>query len=287
MARTKAAREALDELGAVLPAEFTVDHALLICEKMAASGVPQEQLDRVMREARGGKCPLCEKPYTKRISDFNGKQFRWWGPQCECEDREAEKKAERDVVREALVRGNVPAAYLDATFDTWDKDVSQAANEAKDEVYRYALVRDYQKHGLVLYGPVGTGKTRCAVSVLRRAAQDGKTVHFQPMAEIIGQFFDKDRGRKYVEALLAKDVVLFDDMDKLSLEAAAVKEQVFKVIDRLINDKRCFVATTNLRTPQEFTEKFGEAVVSRLVGACRFVVFDGEDYRFKIAERRG
>ena len=237
------------------------------------------------RQARGGNCPVCKKPYvkTKHVNVFA--DLEWYRPDCTCEETDEERRVKIDLVDQRLALAGVPDEYQRATFEGWDFGAETKTNESMREVLGFAKDREYRKSGLVLYGDVGTGKTRCAVSVLRRSAADGMNVQFVKMAEIVGRFADREKGKRFVDSLLDRDMVLFDDMDKIgSMDNSWVSEQVFRVFDGLLSSNRRILATSNMPEYAAFEKKFGEPIMSRLLGGCRFVEFKGQDYRVRRAE---
>ncbi|MFA4971792.1 MAG: ATP-binding protein [bacterium] len=263
--------------------------ALKSAARLLASDDPDEKRrgERIEREVKGGACPECGRQYVKTRSVTRFASFEYWQPDCECESTEEERSERIRVIEDRLLNAGVPLDYRGSTFEAWDHTVDRETESAMEQVRAFAVDRKYREgSGLVLYGPYGTGKTRCAVSVLRRAAADGLSIWYQAMAELVGQFTDRDKGRKYAEDLLSRGVVLFDDFDKLASDNAWVQEQIYRVVSRLIADKKSVLITTNLTSIEDFARQFGGAVVSRLVGACQFIRFDGGDYRLRQAKER-
>jgi DNA replication protein DnaC len=253
-----------------------------------SNGMVQEAALAV-RQARGGDCPVCRRPYVKTRTKNGFADFEWYRPDCDCEQTEDERRTKIAEIDARMVLAGVPDEYRRSTFEGdsfgWDYGAEDRTNQAMRGVYQFAKDRDYKKRGLVLYGDVGTGKTRCAVGVLRRAAIDGLDVQFVKMAEIVGRFADRERGKRFVDGLLGRDVVLFDDLDKIgSLENTWVAEQVFRVFDGLLGSGRKILGTSNLPDYDAFVKKFGEPVMSRLLGGCMFVEFRGSDYRIRRAD---
>jgi DNA replication protein DnaC len=249
-----------------------------------------DEAARTQREYDGGSCPICGKAYIS-VHIKNGSEkddvvfadFDMYKPECTCEETENETKEKNKMISESLINAGVPEAYAGVSFGSWDYGAKPETNAAMKSVFDWSQAKQYKEEGLILYGACGTGKTRCAVSVLRMAIMDGMLVRFETMAGIIGRFFDKESGRRYMESLLAKDVVLFDDLDKIMTESEAVRDQIFSVMNGIINRKKAVIGTTNLMGPKDFLDKFGQAVTSRLSGGCFMLEFPGDDYRIRRA----
>ena len=240
---------------------------------------------KAARQARGGDCPVCRRPYVKTRTVNKFADFEWFRPDCDCEQTEDERRAKVADLDARMVLAGVPDEYRTCTFEGWDHGAEDRTNTAMRGVYDFAKDREYRTRGLVLYGDVGTGKTRCAVGVLHRCAIDGLDVQFVKMAEIVGRFADRERGKRFVDGLLGRDVVLFDDLDKIgSLGNEWVAEQVFRVFDGLLGAGHRILGTSNLPDYPAFEKKFGEPVMSRLLGGCVFLEFRGADYRIRRAE---
>jgi hypothetical protein len=71
-------------------------------------------------------------------------------------------------------------------------------------------------------------------------------------------------------------------MDKVPIDKDWARGQVFSFYDACIREGICLIGTTNLKGPEEMTSKFDYSIVSRILGRCQFVAFNGgreDDYR--------
>ncbi|MBE3087578.1 MAG: ATP-binding protein [Chloroflexi bacterium] len=243
-----------------------------------------EEASRARRQEVGGECPLCQTAYAKEHMQNRFADFWWFKPGCRCEETRDERYEHERRLRDKLELAGIPRLYIDVNVEKWDHGVEGKTNEAFNIVYRYAAEREYMKQGLVLYGSQGTGKTRSAAAILRHATESGLRVRFQPMAEIVAKFTDREQGRRFAEALIEHDIVLFDDLEKLSPDNIWVQQQIFAIFDGLITRKKTILTTSNLPDYPAFEAKFGKVIMSRIIGACTFVEFVGTDYRIRRAE---
>ena len=249
------------------------------------ANVPQDEADEILRQWKGGKCPVCHKEYKKTHTKNVTADFEWFEPQCECFADKTEKEETAKKRMAKMQQANIPKKLLNCNFENWDYDVQKITNESMKNVQKYHREEFFNfTLGCVLYGDIGTGKTRCMVSLLWETTKTDLTFRFIPMAGLIGQFIDKQKGEDAIDKIAKYDVVAFDDLDKIYTKKGTqewIRERVFLLFDRMINEDKLIFTTTNFTTPAEFTEKFGEAIMSRLIGSCRLIKFEGEDYRQK------
>ncbi len=242
------------------------------------AGTPMEVIERLERETEGGNCPQCGKSYIKTETLNQFADFEWYRPQCLCEEKQEDVKKKGDVMNEKLRAAGIPSKLLKYNFGQWDYRVEKKINEAFKVVYNYAMEKKYESKGLILYGDVGTGKTHCAVAALKEVVDDGKSPIFVPMANLVSELMRK--GENFQNRIVSADIVLLDDMDKIgTAQNAWVKERIFSLINDRIAQGRVIFGTTNFKGPEDFDEKFGDAVMSRLIESCVFVKFEGSDYR--------
>lgn len=244
--------------------------------------VPLPEIERQERALKGGECPKCGTVWEKMV--VSGKlmktPFEYYQPKCNCEITEEQLKNREREVLSRLIYAGVKGDYLNNTFDNWDKTVDPLLTERMLEVKSHFYHKKFKQGiGLILTGEVGTGKTRCAVSVLRLIAKYTDSFLFIKMAEYIPLILDKDTGAKTVERMKTARMIVFDDFDKITTSNDWVRGRIFEVVDARISAELPSIFTSNLNSPQEFDMKYGEAITSRLFGYCDCIHFAGKDYR--------
>lgn len=263
-------------------AQFVADMEAVL-EKMKNVGVPDEVIEDSYAETYGGSCRICGKEYRAVQVRNDFADFVRYEPACQCISKEDEEREHRTQVWHAMRAGGVPSGYINVSFENWDSDIAPGIEKAFRAAYEYASERLYDKgKGLIMYGAVGSGKTRCGISVLRVIAENGgKAFYFLPMSNLIAKLIEE---KGYLETLLQYDIVMFDDIDKINTQSDYVKTQVFSVFDSMMREERVIIGTTNMQD-KDFDEKLGSAVTSRLMERNIFVKFDGgkelADYRLK------
>ena len=208
-------------------------------------------------------------------------------PDCEARKRHDEEvrhmQAERARRRERIetpageAEAEIPAQYHGAAFE----DCPEHA-EALAAWYRSGP-------GLLfLWGPCGTGKTRCLYALRRRAWVDGVSVLGGAAADIVrqatAQIVDSARAEgEYLRRLAEhRGVVVLDD-----LGASRLTEYAVSVLGGLVSAReeydRALAVASNLEL-DKIAALLGDRTASRLAGGL-VLHFDGPDRR--LARGRG
>ena len=238
-------------------------------------------------ERHGGNCVTCGKPWklTKVRNMFAN--FDFFEPQCYC--KVCDDPLNLDGLNESKFYKNyadIPQKEMQSTYKTWDYNISANLNNAMVESHKHLTSGDMlkKKIGLVLYGSVGTGKTRCGIMLMHEIHSTNPKVSmkFVSMAQLLSNIIHAKKG--YLEELLRHDLLMLDDVDKIGSENDWAKEQVFALFDSLFRENKIMIATSNASTLEEFSNKFSDAIASRIIGSCLMVKFAGtkrDDYRMK------
>jgi len=155
--------------------------------------------------------------------------------------------------------------------------------------------------GLVLWGPVGRGKTHLLTAMLRQIAMDhgvrARFIEFSHLLSTLKGRFDRGEGAAaLLDQLVSVELLAIDELGKGMLtefELATIDE----LVSRRYNAARTVIATTNykpadptgikrrnLADPRAaaqptLSDRVGERVFSRLSEMCDFAWLGGDDHR--------
>lgn len=133
-----------------------------------------------------------------------------------------------------------------------------------------------QGRNLVVFGPVGTGKTHLACAAVRPAVWRALDVAFVPVVELLDQL--RPGGPEgALDVLADADRLVLDDLGS-EKPTDWTAERLYALVNRRWSDAAPLVATTNLQ-PEQLQAHLGERTYSRLVGGAVAVRLGGQDRR--------
>ncbi|MGB9858666.1 MAG: ATP-binding protein [Moorellaceae bacterium] len=136
--------------------------------------------------------------------------------------------------------------------------------------------------GLLIAGPVGTGKTQLAVSLAVELAQKylirPQFITFSELLQTFKEALNSGVKKLTLTSLLEADLLILDDLGTARLSDFDV-DRVTDFIDHIYrNMAPVLVVTTNL-SKAELKEYLGERTASRLMEMCEPIIFKGPDRR--------
>jgi len=274
--------------------------------KMLENNVPEEVIAEFDRQHNGGKCPECGAVYREANAqtpddlytvDADEKkhtpkfqyQFAYYLPSCSCIERRESAEKHEAIIRGQMSKAGVPFNYTGAKFEDWITDgVSDEVRYGFDVALNYATDGEAAEgQGLILYGSVGTGKTMLGCCVLREAIKTGKmAVRFERMSDIVNELITQEDGKNWTKRVKDYDLIMFDDVDKLTTTSEWVRSQIYSTFDVLTSEGKGVLLTSNFLTTTDFYEKFGDAVFSRLAQCCHLVKMKGDDFRIRLRDQK-
>ena len=141
-----------------------------------------------------------------------------------------------------------------------------------------------KKENLILYGPVGTGKTHLATAIGVNACSNGKRVKYFRTATLVNQLSEaKSKGElnKFIKQIDKADLLICDEWGYIPFEKEGA-QLLFQVISECY-EKRSVIITTNLEFSKWngifYDEKLTSAIIDRLVHHSHLLVHSGPSYR--------
>jgi DNA replication protein DnaC len=145
-----------------------------------------------------------------------------------------------------------------------------------------------EKKNLVLYGPVGTGKTHLAIALGVQSCERGYRTRFFTAAELVvrlSEAFAAGTLEKLLRTILRADLLIIDEWGYVPVD-----RQGAQLLFRVISDsyeRRSLILTTNLEFSKWgsiFTDdQMAAAMIDRLAHHGHILLFEGESYRMKNA----
>lgn len=217
------------------------------------------------------------------IDDFIRKSIR----KNEEELKKLMMRKKQDRISELLQKSGLGKRFQKKTFENFQ--ITDANRAAFYQAKEFCANFPNTKRGLLITGPVGTGKTHLASAVTNDLIGRLYTVICRNITDIIS-LIKSTYGQKteleeweIVDILTTEvDLLVIDDLGK-ERASENTNTLLYQIINRLYNDERPIVVTTNF-TSVTLAEKLGErgqSIVSRLTEMCEPVRTCGEDWRLK------
>lgn len=189
-------------------------------------------------------------------------------------------------INEINKNSGLPKRFKRKTFENYERGDNFIAYKKAEEFAEN--FPDINK-GLLLVGPVGTGKTHLAAAISNKLISRLYSVYFGNTTDImsfIKSTYSKDAEMtegEVIELMTEKvDLLVIDDLGKEN-ETENTLSVLYQIINKLYENEKLVVITTNFNS-SDLARKLGErgpAMVSRITGMCEPVVLSGEDWRLK------
>lgn len=183
-------------------------------------------------------------------------------------------------MRENLHNCGVPKKLLGCTFDNYEPQTpTQAAGLEMARAYAEGLP---QARGLMIAGPVGTGKSHLSVAIMRAAVKRRMSCRFDNVLALLEQVKwwigqNNPRAGAMIDRCIRADFLVLDDIGTAG-DTDFVKREILHIVGSRYDAELPTIFTTN-NTIGELKELLGQRTVSRLMDTCDGLLLDGEDYR--------
>jgi len=194
---------------------------------------------------------------------------------------------EMEIEHRELTRKNrnLKSAGFDVikTFEGYEFKDIQIPNAISIEELKSGTFMD-RLENLILYGPVGTGKSHMATAIGVAACSRGKKVKFYRTVALVnrlGEAKEKGELQRFMKQLQKTDLLICDEWGYVPFEKDG-SQLLFQVISECY-EKRSVIITTNLEFSKWngifYDEKLTSAIIDRLVHHSHLLVFQGQSYR--------
>lgn len=176
--------------------------------------------------------------------------------------------------------------FTQRRFENFDRNshTAKAFQQCKDYAEN---INEHLKdgQGLLLAGPVGTGKTHLAAAIVHEVIEK----HVIPAAFVtvpdllarikatFGNGHNEETQEELINLVRSADLLVLDDMG-VEKPTDWVREQLYIILDSRYEDLKPTIITTNCSL-EEMEERIGARTVSRIIEMCDGVMVDGTDYR--------
>lgn len=214
---------------------------------------------------------------------------------CKCESKELEEKKRQEEYEEQMRRINrlkeasmMDKKYREVTFDKYEvrEENKKVFEMAKKYVDRFQDM--YKKNqGLLLYGPVGTGKSFTAACIGNYLLDNAKPVIMTSFVKILQDIWENDREAEYITILNSASLLIVDDLGT-ERETDYALEKVYNIIDSRVRANKPMIITSNLELNDmmECEDIRKKRIYERILECCYPMYVGGKSFRMMKAAQR-
>lgn len=214
---------------------------------------------------------------------------------CKCESKKLEEKKKQEEYEEQMRRINrlkeasmMDKKYREVTFDKYEvrEENKKVFEMAKKYVDRFQDM--YKKNqGLLLYGPVGTGKSFTAACIGNYLLDNAKPVIMTSFVKILQDIWENDREAEYITILNSASLLIVDDLGT-ERETDYALEKVYNIIDSRVRANKPMIITSNLELNDmmECEDIRKKRIYDRILECCYPMYVGGKSFRMMKAAQR-
>lgn len=207
---------------------------------------------------------------------------------CKCESKELEEKKRQEEYEEQMRRINrlkeasmMDKKYREVTFDKYEvrEENKKVFEMAKKYADRFQDM--YKKNqGLLLYGPVGTGKSFTAACIGNYLLNNAKPVIMTSFVKILQDIWENDREAEYITILNSASLLIIDDLGT-ERETDYALEKVYNIIDSRVRANKPMIITSNLELNDmmECEDIRKKRIYDRILECCYPMYVGGKSFR--------
>jgi DNA replication protein DnaC len=187
--------------------------------------------------------------------------------------------------------------FSSKSFENFKASVETTAALRKTKQFVNKMINatsdEERAQGVILIGPVGTGKSHLAAATFNRL-KESKACIFVNVPELLERIRatyspnSNEREDDIINAVKQCDILILDDLgaERHKGDDDWATEKLFAIVDSRYRNMRPIFCTTNCQ-PDSLEDKIGPRIMSRLREICDLTPCLGEDYRYRhVFERR-
>ena len=146
----------------------------------------------------------------------------------------------------------------------------------------------YRKNqGLLLYGPVGTGKSFTAACIGNYLLNNAKSVIMTSFVKILQDIWENTKEAEYITILNSASLLIIDDLGT-ERETDYALEKVYNIIDSRVRANKPMIITSNLELNDMMNcdDIRKKRIYDRILECCYPVYVGGKSFRMMKAAQR-
>ena len=232
-------------------------------------------------------CGKCHTAKQTRVQLFGIIRHPMCLCKCESEKLAREEEERKRQEFESKVKELRKIGFPDCEMQKWNFANDDLSNEQITKamqryVDHFAELRKSGK-GLLLYGPIGTGKTYAACEVANALIDKGYSVLVTNFSRILNALQGTFEKQDYIDRLNRFQLLIVDDLGIERSNSEFAKEQIYDVIDSRYRACLPMIITTNLsiekiKNPDSIENS---RIYDRIIERCFPIQVNGRNRRRK------
>lgn len=170
----------------------------------------------------------------------------------------------------------------------------ETMNIAAENANAFEIIKEYARNivenlnqglGLIIKGPVGTGKTTAAIAIMKEAIKHKKSPYFISMISILDKlmsFRDQEERYEFEQRIQNCPLLVLDDLGGEYIgknkEESWMLKRIMSIIAERHQRSKSIIITTNLPI-KELAERYDQSAIDRIRSTNQIITLLGESLR--------
>ena len=170
----------------------------------------------------------------------------------------------------------------------------ETMNIAAENANAFEVIKEYASNvvenlnqglGLIIKGPVGTGKTTAAIAIMKEAIKHKKSPYFISMISILDKlmsFRDQEERYEFEQRIQNCPLLVLDDLGGEYIgknkEDSWMLKRIMSIIDERYQRSKSIIITTNLPI-KELAARYDQRVIDRIRSTNQIITLLGDSLR--------